>query len=107
MSTWTGEEEFAIRCSEKLFTVVEIFSFVRSVLTGGSGLKAFFVCCMRNTCIMQRHVVNSYETIIVLNHVTIQCGTVIQSNILEIHNFVDNNYQYDIMELLEKHRALT
>ena len=34
-------------------------------------------------------------------------GAEIHSDILEIHNFVDENYHYDTMELLEKHNALT
>ena len=34
-------------------------------------------------------------------------STVTQSDMLEIYNFVVNNYQYDTMELLEKHKALT
>ena len=33
-------------------------------------------------------------------------GAAIQSDV-EIHNFEDNNDQYDIMELLQKYNALT
>ena len=36
-----------------------------------------------------------------------QCGAIIQCDIFKIHNFVENNYQYDTSELLEKHKALT
>ena len=31
----------------------------------------------------------------------------IQSDILEIHNFMESSYQYDTMKLLEKQKALT
>ena len=34
-------------------------------------------------------------------------GDVIQSDVLKIHNFVENGYQYDIMELSEERKALT
>ena len=34
-------------------------------------------------------------------------GAVMQPDILEIHNFVEKRYQYDTMELLERHKALT
>lgn len=34
-------------------------------------------------------------------------GDVVQSDILKINNFVENGYQYDIMELSEERKALT
>ena len=53
-----------------------------------------FKCCSHTKydhhCIMQHRVVNCYRTIIVLTYFFI---TVIQSDILEIHNFVESNYQ--------------
>ena len=45
-------------------------------------------------------------TTIVLNRVTIH-STAIQSDILAIQNIVENNYQYDTRELLEKHKVVT
>ena len=43
---------------------------------------------------MQHHAVNCYGITIILNRVT-------------VHNFVENSYEYDTMELLEKHNVLT
>ena len=49
------------------------------------------------------HAVNCNETTIVLNHVSHSWHVaVIQSDILEIHYFMEINYPHDTMELLEK-----
>ena len=57
---------------------------------------------------MQHRAVNYYRTTVGFIFVNgYGVGTVIQADILEIHNVVENNYQCDAMELLEKHKALT
>ena len=50
-------------------------------------------------CVMQRHTVNYYRIIAVLNCVTVH--RVVVSDMLEVHNFVEHNNQYDSMEMLK------
>ena len=56
---------------------------------------------------MQRRTVNYHVTTSFKSCNHSQRGTVIQSAILEIHNFVENNYQSDAIELLKNQKALT
>ena len=58
-------------------------------------------------CIMQRR---CHITTILYCFKFVNCsrrGAVMQPDILGIDNFVENSYQYDTMELLERHKALT
>lgn len=88
---------------------MDIYQFVPSVPKRGGVNDRVLIYKMTvasekiTTFVMWRRKVYCYGTTIVLSYVRFRSprGAVIQSDILETHNFVENNYQYDTLEVLQ------